>query len=106
MSSTHCFLRTENRSICHGLHGSEVLISHTCTFQRKRYMSTGNFMMYALGLFAESPIYCVDLKVNPNSGVLDFVSVSISHERDLCRSVSVLHYNLKSFSASKPRNCR
>ena len=23
-------------------------------------------MMHALGLFAESPIYCVDLKVNPN----------------------------------------
>ena len=41
-----CFLRTENRSICHGVEGSEFLISHT--FQRKCYISivrTGNFIM-------------------------------------------------------------
>ena len=53
MSSTHCFLRTENRSIRHGVVRSEFVISHTS--QRKRYISivrTGNFIMYALGPFS------------------------------------------------------
>ena len=48
MSSTHCFLRTENRSICHGVVSSEFLINHT--FQRKRYISiarTGHFIIDA-----------------------------------------------------------
>ena len=52
MSSAHCFLRTENRSICRRVVRSE-LISHT--FQRKRYISiarTGNSIMYALGPFS------------------------------------------------------
>ena len=46
MSSTKCFLRNENRNICHGV---VFVISHT--FQPKRYISivrTGNFIMYAL----------------------------------------------------------
>ena len=42
MSSTHCFLRTENRSICHGDVSSEFLIS----------VRTGNFMLYALGHYS------------------------------------------------------
>ena len=49
--STHCFLHTENRSICHGVVSSEFLISHT--FQRRSYISiarTENFIMYARAL--------------------------------------------------------
>ena len=45
MSSTDFFLRTENRSISHGVVVSEFLISHT--FQRKRFISiarTGIFL--------------------------------------------------------------
>ena len=55
MSSTHCFLRTDDRSICHGSYNasSEFLNSHT--FRRKRNISiarTGNVIMYVLGPFS------------------------------------------------------
>ena len=46
MSSSHCFLCNENRSICHGVVRAKFLIS-----QRKCYIPiahTGNFIMYAL----------------------------------------------------------
>ena len=59
MSSTPCFLHTENQSVCHGIVKlCEVLISHT--FQRKRYTSivrTENVIMYALGpVYGNDPI--------------------------------------------------
>ena len=50
MNSTHCFLRTENRSVIE-LYGSEFLISHT--FQHKSIARTGNFLdVYAIGPFS------------------------------------------------------
>ena len=52
MSSTHCFLRIENRSM--ELKGAEFLISHT--FELKRYISIariGNIIIYTLGPFSQ-----------------------------------------------------
>ena len=59
MSSTHCFLRTENRSICHKV---VRLFS-----QRKRYISiacTGNFIMYALGPFSRKRSHLITSSSN------------------------------------------
>ena len=59
-STTHCFSRTENRSIFRGVViGSEFIISHT--FQRKRCISiahTGNFILYALGPLSRKQSIC------------------------------------------------
>ena len=55
MSTTHCFLHIENRSICHG---SELLISHIHFNAGVTFLlyvqCTGNFItyMYAIGPFS------------------------------------------------------
>ena len=54
MSSAHCFLRTENRSFCHGVVRPECLISHTY----KRKSIAGNVIIRAqVSLCGNDPIY-------------------------------------------------
>ena len=57
MSSTHCFLRTENRrSICHGVARLGIVLKISHTFQidnaRVTILSTARTIMYALGPFS------------------------------------------------------
>ena len=51
MSSTHCSLRTANRSICHGVVRRCVFFFFLIKVSTRAFISivrTGNFIMYAL----------------------------------------------------------
>ena len=48
MSSTHCFLRTENQNMCHEVLSAEFMISQLYSMQALHIVCTGNFIMYAL----------------------------------------------------------
>ena len=65
MSSTHCFLCTENRRICHGAVSSAFLISHTCIAH------TGNFIMYVLGPFSQKQSHICNQIYNKNEQTIN-----------------------------------
>ena len=56
MSSTHCFLRTENQSICHGVARLGIVLKISHTFQRKGYNSQycAYYNVFVRSLFAET----------------------------------------------------
>ena len=69
---------TKNHSICHGVVSAEFFINHT--FQQKCYIfiaHTGNFIMYAIGLFVEllsANVTCstlLTLLVSPTAAYID-----------------------------------
>ena len=98
MSSTHCFLRTENRSIGHGVVRLRILNEPYILNASVTLISiarTRNFIMYTLGSFSRKRSHAHyylltvnQMLVKPDREKSDFVTVMHSKRSRFCMHVA------------------